>query len=61
MVKEGTMLQGAGVQKASIKETSGRESSDIAKDSACSKVPTALERKPHVLVITICSKTNDLS
>ena len=44
MVAEGTVLQGAGVKKASVKQSSGRELSDNVTGTECSEVPVASQR-----------------
>ena len=47
MVRGGTVLQGAGLQKASVKQSSGRESNDNITDTERSELPIALQRVPH--------------
>lgn len=50
MVAGATVLQGAGLQKASVKQSSGRESSDNITDTEHSEEPIALQRVPHAVV-----------
>lgn len=47
MVTGGTVLQGAGLQKASVKQSLGRESNDNITDTEHSELPIALQRVPH--------------